>query len=47
MRLVSPYQPSSTHGDVDVGDVAVAQPLVVARDAVVDDVVDRDAAALG
>ena len=47
MRLLSPYQPSSTTGHVDVGDVAVPQPLVVARNAVIDDMVDRDAAALG
>ena len=46
MRLVSPCQPSSDRGHVDVDDVAVLERLV-ARDAVADDVVDRDAAALG
>ena len=46
MRLVSPCQPSTMHGDVDVGDVAFAQrPL--AGDAVADHVVGRDAQRLG
>src|SRR5690606_8034562 len=35
------------HGDVDVDDVAVLQDLGFARDAMADDVVDRDAGGLG